>query len=416
MNVYPKTPVAARPHPRPPRATLPSRRAVKQWLYGLGMLFALILGGALLLFFSKPTVIVITNVSGATVYLNGEPRGATNQLNRFSIPSVPPGRHVIRLTHPEYLDAEQAVTVEYGFRPTKINIPLRSALFTLTVQTEPMTTVRLDGVQVGETDLQTGVLAVPRVRVGGHQISLQRAGYLPVATAFDMPEGDYRLTLPLYLDLNGYWKGVVQDPAAGKPTDFILSLGQTGTALSGLWEEPPTTSTKPPRAFPVTGRLLDNQRLTLERKNEAGRVLTFEAQVSTTGRDLVGVWRDGQRTGAWSGSRTETKPSFTPVTAALPAPPITLEPGPRLTNPPPLSSPAGVSPPDIPPAEASVVSPLARAQALYEQRRYDEALAQCDAILKQDPKNTAARHLKRRIQTSLEILKSPPDAAKPATP
>jgi hypothetical protein len=66
------------------------------------------------------------------------------------------------------------------------------------------------------------------------------------------------------------------------------------------------------------------------------------------------------------------------------------------------------APPGSAPTESSDPSPLSRAQSLYEQRRYDEALAQCDAILKQDPKNNAARDLKRRIQKSLDILKAPP--------
>lgn len=413
MKVYSKTPAPA-PTPFRPKAPLPSRRTFNQWLYGLGTLLTVLVGGALLFFFSKPTVIVVTNVPGATVYLNGEPRGATNPLNRFSIPGVAPGRHVVRLTHPEYLDAEQTVTVAYGFFPIKVNLPLRPALFTLTIQTEPMTTVRLDGVQVGETDPQSGVLAVPRVRAGGHHVSLQRTGYVPFATVVDMPESDHRLALPLQLDLSGYWKGVTRD-AAGKPADFILSLGQTGPTLSGLWEEAPPAPGRPPKTFPVVGRLLDNQRLTLERKDEAGRTLTFEAQVSATGRDLVGVWRDGQRTGDWNGSRTDAKPSFT-AAAPLPTapPPVVPEPGPRLTSPPlPPTASGGSAPPEFTPPETTGVSPLARAQALYEQRRYDEALAQCDAVLKQDPKNAAARDLKRRIQKSLEILKSP---VEPATP
>lgn len=415
MKVYSKTPATAPAPLRPPKAPLPSRRALNQWLYGLGTLLTVFVGGALLFFFSKPTVIVVTNVPGATVYLDGEPRGATNPLNRFSIPGVAPGRHVVRLTHPEYLDAEQTVAVAYGFFPIKVNLPLRPAMFTLTIQTEPMTAVRLDGVQVGETDPQTGVLAVPRVRAGGHQISLQRTGYVPFATVVDMPESDHRLTLPLQLDLSGYWKGVTQD-AAGKPADFILSLGQTGPTLSGLWEEAPSTPGRPPKTFPVVGRLLDNQRLTLERKDEAGRTLTLEAQVSASGRDLAGVWRDGKRAGAWSGSRTDAKPSFT-AAAPLPTipPPGLPEPGPRLTGPPsPPVAPGGA--PDFTSPETAGVSPLARAQALYEQRRYDEALAQCDAVLKQDPKNAAARDLKRRIQKSLEILKSPPTSGEPATP
>ncbi|MFQ3590029.1 MAG: PEGA domain-containing protein [Chloracidobacterium sp.] len=415
MKAYPtKTSAPPRPQPPQPKVTLISRRAVNQWLYGLGLVVAVLAIGALVLFFSKPTVVIITNAMGATVYLDGEPRGATNQLSRLSLPGVAPGKHVVRLAHPEYLDVEQEIEVQYGFLPIKVNLPLRPALFTLTIQTEPLTTVRLDGVQVGETDPQTGSLAIPQVRVGSHQISLQRSGYLPFATILEMPESNHQLAFPLHLDLNGYWKGMVQEQVTGKSSDFILSLGQTGMTLSGLWEEPPPSPTKPPKAFPVTGRLLENQRLTLERKDETGRTLTFEAQVSVTGRDLIGTWRDDKRTGNWTGSRSETKPSFStlPLSTATPPPlPGSLEPGPRLVTPPDLPAPPVTTGPD-----PGLASPLARAQALYEQRRYTEALAQCDAILKQDPKHSGARDLKRRIQKSIEILKSPPSEVSPTAP
>ena len=410
MKAQPKTPFLTPlpPRPLPPRKNpLPSRRAITRWLYGLSGILVIISAGAALFYFSKPTVIVLTNATGATVYLDGEPRGTTNQLNRFSLTGVPPGKHAIRLTHPEYLDTEQVITVEYGFLATKVNLPLRPARFTLTIQTEPQTTVRLDGIQVGETDPQTGVLAIQNVRVGTHQLSLQRAGYLPFASPVDMPESDHQVTFPLHLDLNGYWKGTWQEAATGKAGEFILSLGQTGTTLSGLWEEPGPAPTKPPRSFPVLGRLLDQQRLTLERKDETGRTLTFEGQVSATGRDLLGTWQDGKRTGHWTGSRSDTKPTFSPLPGVPPLP-TAVEPGPRLTMPAdglPTLSPA---PPGSAPTESSDPSPLSRAQSLYEQRRYDEALAQCDAILKQDPKNNAARDLKRRIQKSLDILKAPP--------
>ncbi len=419
MKAQPKTPLLTPLPPRPvppPKTPLPSRRAVTQWLYGLGGVIALLTAGAALLYFSKPTVIVLTNAVGATVYLDGEPRGTTNQLNRFSLTSVSPGKHAIRLTHPEYLDTEQVITVEYGFLATKVNLPLRPARFTLTIQTEPMTTVRLDGIQVGETDPQTGVLAIPNVRVGPHQLSLQRSGYLPFATPVDMPESDHRLTFPLHLDLNGYWKGTWQEASTGKAGEFILSLGQTGTTLSGLWEEPATTPAKPPRSFPVTGHLLDRQRLTLERKDETGRTLTFEGQVSTTGRDLLGTWQDGKRTGNWTGTRSDTKPIFSALPSVPPLPSAAVEPGPRLTTP---ADGLPSLPPALPgpaPTESSDASPLSRAQSLYEQRRYDEALAQCDAILKQDPKNNAARDLKRRIQKSLDILKAPPGDQEPPSP
>ncbi|WP_058867482.1 PEGA domain-containing protein [Chloracidobacterium thermophilum] len=418
MKAQPKAPILTPLPPRPlppPKAPLPSRRAVTQWLYGLGGILVLLIAGAALLYFSKPTVIILTNATGATVYLDGEPRGTTNQLNRFSLTGVSPGKHAVRLTHPEYLDTEQVITVEYGFLATKVNLPLRPARFTLTIQTEPQTTVRLDGIQVGETDPQTGVLAIPNVRVGPHQLSLQRTGYLPVASPVDMPESDHQLAFPLHLDLNGYWKGTWQEAATGKAGEFILSLGQTGTTLSGLWEEPGPAPTKPPRSFPVLGRLLDRQRLTLERKDETGRTLTFEGQVSATGREVLGTWQDGKRTGNWTGSRSDTKPTFSALPGVPPLP-TAVEPGPRLTTPADGLTPLPPALPGPTPTEGGDTSPLSRAQSLYEQRRYDEALAQCDAILKQDPKNNAARDLKRRIQKSLDILKAPPGGSETPSP
>jgi|GEM_PF-3493551 hypothetical protein len=409
MPAQPQRPIpyhhALSPQPSPPKkAPLPSRRTIHRWLYGLGAILALLLTGAALFYFSKPTVIILTNVASATVYLDGTPCGTTNPLNRFSLPSVPPGQHTIRLSHPEYLDAEQVVSVNRSFFPIKVNLPMRPARFTLTVASEPMATVWLDGTQVGETDPQTGILTIPRVRTGSRQIMLQRTGYLPLTTTVEMPESDHHLVLPLYPDLNGYWKGTWQESTTGKASEFSLALGQTGTTLSGLWEEPPLNPTKPPRAFPLTGRFLDRRHLALERQDDTGRTLIFEGQLSATNRDMLGTWQDGQRRGTWSSSRSETKPTFTP---SPPLANLTPDmPGPRMITPP--SSSSSILPPPVPEEPT-----LSRAQSLYEQRRYAEAIAQCDAILKQDPKNQAARDLKRRIQKSLEILNVQPDNPQP---
>ena len=53
-----------------------------------------------------------------------------------------------------------------------------------------------------------------------------------------------------------------------------------------------------------------------------------------------------------------------------------------------------------------IVSHLSNASALFQQQQYDQALAECDAVLQMDPSNTTANKLRSQIQQTKSILGS----------
>lgn len=55
-------------------------------------------------------------------------------------------------------------------------------------------------------------------------------------------------------------------------------------------------------------------------------------------------------------------------------------------------------------ARQEIASRLGRAQALYQQREYREAIAECDAVLRSDPSNQQAARLKSQVQETVKIL------------
>lgn len=55
-------------------------------------------------------------------------------------------------------------------------------------------------------------------------------------------------------------------------------------------------------------------------------------------------------------------------------------------------------------AQQEIASRLSRAQMLFEQRQYQAAVAECDAILRLDPGNQQATSLKSQVQQTLSIL------------
>ena len=55
-------------------------------------------------------------------------------------------------------------------------------------------------------------------------------------------------------------------------------------------------------------------------------------------------------------------------------------------------------------SEASVNHMLNEANRLFGDGQYQQALAQCEVILRRDPRNASALELKRRVETTIHIL------------
>lgn len=401
---------------QPPKPALPTRQGVRKWAWGvLAVVIILGIWGTLLLF-SKPKIIIATNVVGAQVFLDGVSVGTTAPNAQLSVPRVSTGRRVIKIIHPDYLTAEREIQVKFSFNPATFNFKLNPAAYPLAIKTTPtLSKILLDGQVVGESDFVSGSLQVPLVKRGPHTILVQHPGFDDYSTQFVMPDGPHSLNIQMLTTVNGFWSGSWRETEKGKTTEtiynFALDLKQVGTTVSGTWEELPaqlgkgTSAPKQPKSFPVTGTIIGKQ-LVLERKTEKGTPLKFEARVGDSGREFTGNFSTDKSTGTWFAARMDTKPVLNPPLAPVSTTPPPLGvppfPGPKLPSLP--GNPSTGFPPTDGGVTPPVGDPLAQARELYEQRQYQAALRICEGVLKADPKNQAAKELRNRIKKTIEIL------------
>lgn len=419
---------------QPPKPPLPTRQSFRKWIWvTLTVIIILGIWGALLLF-SKPKIIIATNVTGAQVFLDGVSAGTTTQNAQLVIPRVSTGRRIIRIVHPDFLPAEREVQVKFSFEPATFNFKLNPAAHPLAIKTNPtLSKILIDGQPVGETDFVSGTLDLPLVKRGPHTILIQHPGFDDYSTQFVMPDGPHSLNIQMATTVNGFWSGSWRESEKGKTTEsiynFALDLKQTGTTVSGTWEELPAqigkgaATPKPPKSFPVVGTIIGKQ-LILEKKVDKGKPTKFEARVADSGREFTGNFTTEKSSGTWFAARMDTKPILNPPLASTTTTPPNLGvppfPGPKLPS---IPGTPGNGFPTVDGGAQPVGDPLAQARELYEQRQYQAALRICDGILKADPKNQAAKELRNRIKKTIDILNrqnaeanGTTEPAKPKTP
>lgn len=93
----------------------------------------------------------------------------------LTINRIPPGQHQITYDVPEYVLYKRSFQIEAGSEETWNFIP-QKAVSDLSVTTNPDTTVYIDGVDKGKTPAD-GVLKVPDIKLGQHQIKLVKDGF-----------------------------------------------------------------------------------------------------------------------------------------------------------------------------------------------------------------------------------------------
>jgi hypothetical protein len=397
----------------PPKPSLPTRQNVRKWVWGIVAAVAILTVWGSLLFFSKPKIIIATNVPGAQVFIDGEAVGTTNPQNaQLTIPRVNTGRRAVRILHPDYLPAEREIEVKFSFSPATFTFKMNPAAYPLSIRTTPtLSKVLIDGEVAGETDFVSGTLDLPKIKRGPHVLLVQHPGFDDYTTQFVMPDGAHSLNVQMMTTVAGFWSGSWRETEKGKTAEtiynFALDLKQVGTTVTGTWEELPAqvgkagSAPKQPKSFSVTGSIIGKQ-LVLEKKTEKGKPIKFEARVADSGREFTGNFANEKSTGTWFAARMDTKPVLNPPLSTATLPPANgfppALPGPRLETPQnPGFPPVGGAPP-------TVTDPLAQAKELYEQRQYQAALKICEGILKTDPKNQGAKDLRTRIRKTIEIL------------
>lgn len=117
---------------------------------------------------------VNANVSGASVYVDGDYKGATP----LRIDNVPAGNHTIRISAEKYYDYVETVTVEAN-RVTTVEAALEKKPGSIYVESTPSgASVYLDESYKGKTPL-----TIPDVPEGTHRLTLTYPGYNDWATS-----------------------------------------------------------------------------------------------------------------------------------------------------------------------------------------------------------------------------------------
>lgn len=306
-----------------PIPSIRTRQKVGKLIWGFVSVITILAVWGSLLFLAKPKIIIATNVPGAQVFLDGEAVGTTSISNsQLTIPRVPTGRRAVRIIHPDYFPSERQIEVKFSFTPATFTFKMNPAASPLSIRTTPtLSKVLIDGEVAGETDSISGAFDLPKVKQGPHVLLVQHPGFEDYTTQFVMPDGPHSLNVQMNPTVAGFWSGSWRrtDRETNVETiyNFVLELKQVGTNVTGRWEELPVlignakAPPKKPKSFSVTGSIIGNQ-LVIEKKNDNGNLIKFEARVADSVREFTGNFSTEKSTGTWFAARMDTKPVLNP--------------------------------------------------------------------------------------------------------
>ncbi len=126
-----------------------------------------------------PTVAlrIVTDPAEALVAVNGTPRGRAP----LELADLPPGRHLLQVTHPGHRDQFQTVALEAG-RPRTVEISLERQRATALVHSDPPgASVALDGAYRGTTPL-----LLTNIEFGRYRLTVSRPGYQERTLSLDV--------------------------------------------------------------------------------------------------------------------------------------------------------------------------------------------------------------------------------------
>jgi PKD repeat protein len=172
----------------------------------------------------------------ASIILDGKKVGEAEFLKTYTVPSVPPGIHQLRLTKEGFEDFNKEITVFPG-RVTKVEGKMTQASTmggTLSVSTSPDgANVFLDGQPLG-----TAPIWKPSVSVGSHTLSVTAGNYYDWAREIYVASGEVSyITAVLYPQWWSQDTGVVMASSLlGEGTVFVdgVSIGQSPITISNL--------------------------------------------------------------------------------------------------------------------------------------------------------------------------------------
>lgn len=179
------------------------------------------------------SILIAGDISGAAVYLDGEPKGVTPTV----LENVPVGAHSIELRPDGMAPWQETVQVLQGQR-VNLNPNLRASASTGSVRVIsniPGATIALDGVAVGQAPV-----SIPDVPTGEHILEATAAGHHPIQQPIEIAPGQQRV-VSLRLEAN--------ENAAGR----ILIDSNVGAATISIdgqeYGAPPVVVERPPLGF-----------------------------------------------------------------------------------------------------------------------------------------------------------------------
>lgn len=127
----------------------------------------------------------------ATILIDGKKpeRLTRGEQNRVQIEDVRPGSHKLRITHPSIASFEQAVEVTGGIT-APVNPDFIDAKVNLTVKSEPLADIYVDGIFEGKTTESRELRIADKYKPGSHSVRAEKAFFEPVTDTRDMGIGD----------------------------------------------------------------------------------------------------------------------------------------------------------------------------------------------------------------------------------
>ncbi|MBM4044001.1 MAG: PEGA domain-containing protein [Planctomycetes bacterium] len=165
---------------------------------------ACLLGGIALLYAllsNRATILITSAPPGAMVSVNDRYAG----LTPVTVPHLPPGKHLVKLTKHAYAPQSRAVDVARG--RSEVHFELRSeARGKLKVTSEPSEAeVYLDGRLVGATPITLSVL-----ESGSHDVRVQKDHFIPWQASVAVADAEKALHAPLKAKMEDYYLAAIQ--------------------------------------------------------------------------------------------------------------------------------------------------------------------------------------------------------------
>lgn len=221
----------------------------------LGGLLALLLwaaGGPIGAHAQQSDLLVETNVSDATILVDGEEVAQTNEEGEALISALRPGRYTVEVQRPGYWAASTRTTLEPDLttRVALTLMPRPGEGSNLLVETNVSDAiVEIDGEQVGQTGPGGRVYAAG-LAPGAHRVVVRKTGYTPARRTVTFDETGLDRTVQLRLLPAA---PAVADTAAA-PTDTSGEQADSTVLSAGAGRPPSADTTAPDTALGPAAR------------------------------------------------------------------------------------------------------------------------------------------------------------------